>query len=235
MGRPLRANDVMTGWVATIAPDAWVKDAAKLMVERRVSALPVVNRNDRVVGIVSEGDLIRRSEIGTSPRREPWLRRLLQSSAREYLKVKGAKVRDVMTAPVISVGPQAPLHEVAAILDRHRIKRVPVLNRGRLAGIVSRADLVRQLATVPARPTARTARERELRREVLEAAQRSGAAGLNLNATVERGVVHLWGDLRSRAERKALLKAVGTVRGARKVEDHTSVMPLDVAAALQLL
>jgi CBS domain-containing protein len=234
MPRDLHASDVMTGWVATIAAEATVKDAAKLMIERRVSALPVVGAGARVVGIVSEGDLIRRSEIGTGARREPWLHRLLHGGAREYLKTRGATVRDVMSAPVISVGPATPLAELAALLDKHRIKRVPVLDGARLAGIVSRVDLVRQLATAPARPGARTPRDRELRREVLGAAQRSGAAGLNLNATVEHGVVHLWGDVRSRGEQKALRKAAGTVGGVRKVEDHTSVIPLRVGSALRL-
>jgi CBS domain-containing protein len=234
MPRALQASDLMTGWVATIAPEAAVKDAAKLMIERRVSALPVVSSGERVVGIVSEGDLIRRAEIGTDTRREPWLRRLLQSGAREYLKERGATVRDVMSSPVVSVGPATPLDEVAALLDRHRIKRVPVIDGERLAGIVSRVDLVRQLATVPVRPTARTPRDRELRGEVLEAARRSGAAGLNLNATVEHGVVHLWGDVRSRGEQKALLNALRSVRGVRKVADHTSVLPLRAVSALQL-
>lgn len=104
---------------------------------------------------------------------------------------------------------------------------MPVLDGGRLAGIVSRADLVRQLATTPARPTPRSARDRALRREVLKKLQ----PGLHLNATVEHGIVHLWGDVRSRAEQKALQAAVRTVDGVRKVEDHTSVMPLAVAAA----
>lgn len=227
----------MTGPVATIALDAAVKDAAKLMIERRVSALPVVDRNDRIVGIVSEGDLIRRTEIGTGPRREPWLHRLIhmQSDAREYLKARGTKVRDVMSAPVVTVRPATPLNEVAALLDRQRIKRVPVVDAGRLAGIVSRSDLVRQLATAPSRPAARTPRDRELRREVLDAMQRSGARGLNLNLTLDNGVVHLWGDVRSRGEQKALQKAARSVAGVRQVKDHTAVIPLRVSAELDLL
>jgi CBS-domain-containing membrane protein len=225
----------MTGSVATIPPDASVQDAAKLMVERRVSALPVTGRSDRVIGIVSEGDLIRRAEIGTAnARHKPWLGRLMQSGAREYLKTRGSKVRDVMSAPVITVRPATPLNEVAALLDRHRIKRLPVLDGDRLAGIVSRADLVRQLASAPVRPPARTPRDRELRHEVMEAVRRLGVGALNVNATVEHGVVHLWGDVRSRGEQKLLLKAARTVDGARKVEDHTVVIPWRVLAALEM-
>ena len=233
--RVLQAADVMTGWVATITPDATVKEAAQMMVARRVSGLPVLNGNGRVVGIVSEGDLMRRSEYGSVARRTSWLQRLLDSGARDYLRTKGGKVRDVMSKPAISVRPSTPLHEVARLLDEKRIKRLPVVDRGRLAGIVSRSDLVRQLATTPARPAARTARERKLRQQVLEAARSSSAQGLNLNVTVDQGVVHLWGDIRSRSDQKALLKAVGAIDGARKVRDHTSVIPLRVAAELDLL
>ncbi len=225
----------MTGWVATISPDATVKEAAQLMIERRVSGLPVVDRRDRIVGMVSEGDLMRRPEIGTGNRRTSWLQRLLDSGARDYLKTKGGKVRDVMSKPVLTVRPATPLHEVAELLDEKRIKRVPVVDRGRLAGIVSRVDLVRQLALAPTRPTARTARERKLRQQVLDAARSTGAQGLNLNVTVERGVVHLWGEVRSRSERQAILKAIRAVEGARNVRDHTSVIPLRVAAELDLL
>jgi CBS domain-containing protein len=231
----LRAGDVMTGWVATITPDATVKEAAQMMIERRVSGLPVVNRNERVIGMVSEGDLMRRAEFGSVARRTSWLQRLLDSGAREYLKTKGGKVRDVMSKPVISVRPSTPLHEVAQLLDEERIKRLPVLDRGRLAGIVSRADLVRQLATAPAPSAARTARERKLREQVLDAARSTGARGLNLNVTVDRGVVHLWGDVRSRLERRQVLKAVRAVDGARAVQDHTRIIPLRLAAGLDLL
>jgi len=231
----LQAADVMTGWVATVSPDATVQEAAQMMIERRVSGLPVVNRNERVVGIVSEGDLMRRTEIGTAARRTSWLQRLLDSGARDHPKTKGGKVRDVMSKPVITIRLATPLHEVAELLDEKRIKRVPVVDRGRLAGIVSRVDLVRRLALAPTRPTARTARERKLRQQALEAARSTGARGLNLNVIVERGVVHLWGEVRSRAEQKAVLKAVRAVDGARKIRDHTSVIPLRVAAELDLL
>ena len=225
----------MTGWVTTIDPDAGVNEAAQLMIERRVSALPVVDRNERLVGIVSEGDLIRRTEIGTDVQRTSWVRRLLQSGARHYVKSRGAKVRDVMNKPVITVRPAAPLREVAHLLEKHRIKRMPVVDGRRLIGVVSRVDLVRQLAAAPTRPAARTALDRELRRKVLEATRHSGAAGLNLGVTVEHRVAHLWGDVRSRGEQKALQKAARSVEGVRKVEDHTRVIPLRVAAALNLL
>ena len=229
----MQAQDVMTTVVATISAEATVKEAAKTMMERGISALPVMDSKDRVAGIVSEGDLMRRAELGSDGPRSWWLRVFAEDAARDYLKTHGASVREVMTSPVVSVRRTTPLDEVARLLEKHRIKRVPVLEAGRLVGIVSRADLVRRLATMPVRATVRSASDRALRRKVLKEMQKK--AGLDLlyiNITVEHGIVHLWGGVRSHLEQKALAVAAKAVEGVRKVEDHTSVIPLRVAAAL---
>ena len=229
----MQAQDVMTTVVATIPADATVQEAAKLMLERGISALPVMDSKDRVIGVVSEGDLMRRAEFGTDSSRSWWLRLFAEDAARDYVKTHGASVRDVMTSPVISVRRTTPLDEVARLLEKHRIKRAPVLDAGRLVGIVSRADRVRRLATTPIRLTARTASDRVLRRRVLKEMQKK--AGLDLayvNVTVEQGVVHLWGGMRSHAEQRALAVAAKAVEGVRKVEDHTHVIPLRVLAGL---
>ena len=229
----MQAQDVMTTVVATISADATVREAAKLMLERRISALPVMDDKDRVIGIVSEGDLARRAELGTDVARSWWLRAFAEDAAQDYLKTHGASVREVMTSPAVSVRKTTPLHEVASLLEKRHIKRVPVMEAGRLVGIVSRADLVRRLATLPVRPAARTAGDRVLRRQVLKEMQKK--AGLDLlyvNVTVERGVVHLWGGVRSHLEQRALAVAAKAVEGVRKVEDHTMVIPLRVLAGL---
>jgi CBS-domain-containing membrane protein len=230
----MQAQDVMSTVVATIPAGATVKEAAKLMLERGVSALPVMDSKDRVIGIVSEGDLVRRTELGTDSARSWWLRAFAEDSARDYLKTHGASVGEVMTSPPVTVRRSTPLHEIARLLEKHRIKRVPVLEAGRLVGIVSRADLVRRLAAAPARPAtpARRASDRALRREVLKQVRQSGIDLLYVNVTVEHAVVHLWGGARSRLEQKALRLAAKEVDGVRQVEDHTSVIPLRVAAAL---
>lgn len=142
----MQAQDVMTKQVAAIGAGASVREAARLMLERGVSALPVLNDKARVIGIVSEGDLVRRRELDTETEGSWWLLALAQGAARDYLKTHGATVRDVMTRPVIGVRPSASLKQVARLLQKHDIKRVPVLVEGRVVGIVSRADLVRQLA-----------------------------------------------------------------------------------------
>jgi CBS domain-containing protein len=229
----MQAQDVMTTVVATIPADATVREAAKLMLERGISALPVMDGKDRVVGMVSEGDLVRRAELGTDAPRSWWLRAFAEDAARDYLRTHGASVREVMASPVIGVRRTTPLDEVARLLEKHRIKRVPVLEAGRLVGIVSRADLVRRLATAPIRPTARAASDRALRRQVLKEMQKK--AGLDLlyvNVTVEHGIVHLWGGVRSHLEQRALAVAAKAVDGVRKVEDHTTVIPLRVLAGL---
>ena len=142
----MQAQDVMTTWVATLGANATVREAAQLMAERRVSALPVIDDEDRMIGIVSEGDLVRRAELGTETAGSWWLVALAKGAAADYRKTHGVAVSDVMTRRVVSVGPSTPLADVAQLMEKHRIKRLPVLDAGRLVGIVSRADLVRSLA-----------------------------------------------------------------------------------------
>ena len=190
---------------------------------------------DRVVGIVSEGDLVRRAELGTSAPGSWWLGLFAEDAARDYLKTHSSSVRDVMTRPVVSVRRTTPVQDIAKLLEKHRIKRVPVLEASRLTGIVSRADLVRQLVTGRAKPATRTANDRKLRAQVLNELQRSGARLDYVNATVEHGVVHLWGGVPSNAERKALRMAAKRIEGVRKVEDHSTVIPLRVSTALGLV
>ena len=231
----MQAQDLMTTTVASIREDATVQQAAKLMLERRVSGLPVLDGKDRVGGIVSEGDLVRRRELGTDAPRSWWLSLFAEDAARDYLKTHSASVRDVMTTPVVSVLRTTPMQEIARLLEKHRIKRVPVLDGGRLIGIVSRADLVRQLVTARTKPTTRTANDRKLRVQVFNELQRSDAHLEYVNVTVEHGVVHLWGGVPSNFEKKALRMAAKRLEGVRKVEDHTTVIPMRVATTLGLV
>lgn len=231
----MQAQDVMTTWVATIGAGATVQEAATLMLERRISALPVIDGKDRVVGIVSEGDFVRRPELGTGAARSWWLRVMAlptEGAAADYLKTHGVTVGDVMTRPVVSVRRSTPLREVARLLEKHRIKRVPVLEAGRLVGIVSRADLVRRLATAPVRPKARASGDRALRRQVLKGVAESGIDAMYVNVTVEHGTVHLWGGVRSEVERRALRTAARAAGAIGRIEDHTFVMPMRLIGAL---
>ena len=142
----MQAREIMSTWVATIGAGNTVREAARVMAERGISGLPVLDEHDRVIGMVSEGDLVRRAELGTETQGAWWLVALAAGAASDYRKTHGRAVRDVMTQPVISVRPSTPLAEVARLMHQRRIKRVPVIEEGRLVGILTRADLVRQLA-----------------------------------------------------------------------------------------
>src|SRR5690606_11257928 len=143
----MRARDIMTTSVVTVSPETRVPDIARVLLERRISALPVVDGAGRVIGIVSEGDLLHRAENKTERRRSWWLDLISSADtlAEDYVKSHGLTAKDVMNAPVISATPDASLAELATLLERHGIKRVPILENGALVGIVSRADLLRGL------------------------------------------------------------------------------------------
>jgi CBS domain-containing protein len=155
-GQPMRAIDVMTGNVITVTPETSIRELAKLLSDHGISGVPVVDEANSLVGIVSEGDLLHRTETGTErrvqPRRVRWLDGLMSDSnvARDYLKSHGRQVRDVMTRDVISVQETTELAEIADLLETKQIRRVPVVRDGKIVGIVSRANLVRALAMAPA-------------------------------------------------------------------------------------
>src|SRR5690606_1511825 len=145
----MKASDVMVSPVITVTPDTSVREAATLLLERRISAVPVVNAEGRLAGIVSEGDLMRRSEAGTERRRSWWLEAFSseEALAAEYVKAHGRRVAAVMTPRVITATPDTPLHEIATLFEKNSIKRVPIVKDGQLVGIVSRANLVQALAS----------------------------------------------------------------------------------------
>jgi CBS domain-containing protein len=230
----MRAGDIMTTQVVTVGPDAHIGEIAKLLLERRVSAVPVVGPDGGVLGVVSEGDLMRRPEIGTERHRSWWLSLLAGADelAHAYVKSHGLRARDVMSRPAVTVGEDAPLGEVARILEERRIKRVPVVrDDGGLTGIVSRADLLRALAArATAAPGGSSPDDRAIRERLLQTMKGLGFHGVAplglINVVVTDGVVHLWGLVRSEEQRHALRVAAETTPGVRSVEDHMSIEPL---------
>jgi CBS-domain-containing membrane protein len=220
----MRAMDVMTSEVVTVDENTPVQAAARLMAERGISALPVIDRHSRVIGMVSEGDLIHRTETGTERRRAWWLDLLSSTNrlAADYIKAHGGQVKDVMTRDVVSVTDTTPVADIAAVLETHRIKRVPVLREGRLIGIVSRANLVRALAmTIVEEPSGAEADDRTIRDRLLaELRAQRWAEVAPANVTVKDGVVHLWSSYMSEEERRALIVAAESIPGVRLVEDH---------------
>jgi CBS domain-containing protein len=220
----MRAADVMMSEVITVGEDASVQEAARLMAEHGISAVPVVDRDKRVVGIVSEGDLLHRAETGTERRRSWWLDMVASANqlAGEYVKSHSGCVKDVMTRDVISVTEETGVADIAILLETNRIKRVPVLLDGRLVGIVSRANLVRALAmTINERPSGAEADDRAIRDRLLaELKAQKWAEVSPANIMVKDGVVHLWSSYYSDQEKRALVVAAESIPGVRRVEDH---------------
>ncbi len=227
------AKDIMTTATTTVPPEMSVRDVAKLLLEKRISAVPVVDSDGALVGIVSEGDLIRRKETGTARPHSWWLSLLStsQDAAHEYVKAHGGEARDVMTTDVVTVSEDTSVEEVARTLESHRIKRVPVLDDGRLVGIVSRADLIRGLATWQAVPSG-SVDDRELKAAV-EAAIREADVGADfVSAVVSEGIVSLWGAVESDAEKRAVGVAAENVPGVKGVRNQVSLLPDNVRAVL---
>ena len=223
----MNAKDVMTSPVISIGPEAVVAEVAGLLLAHKVSAIPVLD-GEKLVGIVSEGDLIRRVEIGTDERPRSWWLRLFTDNdtlAREYTKSHAERVRDVMTRAVVAVSEETPLAEVAALFEKHQIKRLPVLREGRLVGIVSRADLIRGLAAARTAPRP-AAPDEEIRTRLLDALRSQPWSSIApADITVTNGLVELWGLYSSEAERRAARVAAESVAGVGRVADHRAPMP----------
>ena len=219
----MRAIDVMVRDVVTVRPDTDVAEAIKLLAEHDVSALPVLDKEGVLVGVLSEADLIHRTEIGTEKHRPWWLEAVTGGStlAEEFAKSHGKKVGEVMTDGVISVSEETPLSEIAALFERKRIKRVPVVKDGKLVGIVSRSNLIQALASAVGRIDQHDETDRQIRLQLLSKLKDQPWTGFGeRNITVSDGVVHLWGLVGSEAERKALLALAEGVPGVSRVSDE---------------
>ena len=221
----MKVRDVMTTSVSTVTPATEVRSAARQMAEIGVSALPVVDEQRRVVGIVSEGDLIHRKELGTARHRSWWLEMFgtQEMLARDYIESHAKSVRDVMTPSVISVTEDALLSDVAAILEKHNIKRVPVLRNGVLVGIVSRADLVKALAwqEAPSRADTDDAAIRNTFAQRLRSQVWVPAAYVSF--TVSDGTISLYGLVGSEDQRQVLRVMAETIPGVRKVKNEVTL------------
>jgi CBS domain-containing protein len=220
----MRAMDVMTTKVITVDEKATVPEAARLLAEHGISAVPVIDKDERVIGIVSEGDLLHRAETGTERCRSWWLDMMSSTNklAGEYIKSHSGKVKDVMTRDVLSVTEETSVADIAVLLETKRIKRVPVLRDGKLVGIVSRANLVRALAmTINEAANGGEADDRAIRDKLLvELKAQKWAEVSPANVTVKDKVVHLWSSYLSEQEKRALIVAAENIPGVRRVEDH---------------
>jgi CBS-domain-containing membrane protein len=222
----MKAADVMATNVITVRPDTPVATIAEVLLTNRISAVPVVNNKDVLVGIVSEGDLIHRVEAGTERHRSWWLELLTgkETLAHEFVMSHARKAADVMTRPVISVQPDTPLGDIAALLEKHRIKRVPVASNGKIVGIVSRANLIQALVNLNRAKTETTVDDLALHSNILEQLRsKPWVDPSKISVLVNNGSVELWGIVDSETEKNAIRVVVEVTSGVRQVANKLVV------------
>jgi len=221
----MKASDVMTVGAATIRSDASAPEAARLMLQYAISGLPVVDAAGHVVGIITEGDFLRRTETGTERQHRPrWLEVLLGPGrlADEYVHSHSRKVEEVMTRQVVKVAEETPVDEIARLMERHRIKRVPVTRDNTVVGIVSRANLLRGLARLADQAPAATANDLAIREQILtELDAQVWGRRAPIDVTVRNGIVQLWGPVADERVAQALRVAAENVPGVKGVEVTT--------------
>jgi CBS domain-containing protein len=216
----MRAHQIMTRSVITIAPDATILEAARTMLQHHVSGLPVVDATGKLLGIVSEGDFIRRSEIGTPPKRGRWLKVLLGDSAVDYVREHGRSVSDVMTCDPVTITEDATLEEIVDAMESNGVKRLPVMKGDRLVGLVSRANLMQAVASLAREIPDPTAGDDHIRSRVVAAIDKNDWSPFGLNVIVRDGSVHLSGMITDERARQAAIVAAQNIAGVIKVHDH---------------
>ena len=221
----MQAQDVMTQHVISVSPDDTIARAIRLMLQEQISGLPVLDGSGRLVGVVTEGDFLRRAETATERKRPRWLEFLAGPGrlADEYVHAHGRKVGEIMTADPVTVVEDTPLEEVVALMEKRRVKRIPVVRGDKVVGIVSRANLLHALARLavevaPTKATDTTIREQLLAKLGKEKWAPTGA----IEVIVRNGVVDLWGTITDERERQALIVAAENIPGVKRVNDHVA-------------
>jgi CBS domain-containing protein len=225
----MQARDVMASPVVTVGKSATVREVARILLEKHISAVPVIDSAGKVAGIVTESDLMHRTEAGTERPYSWWLHLLAGGApiAADYVKSHAVKIEDVMTPDVVTAAPETPLHEIATLLEKNRIKRVPIINKdGDLVGIVSRANLIQVIAST--RPKLEmTLSDSAIRYRLLNELKKQPWTHMyNLSVTVTDGIVDLWGYAQSDDERRAIRVAAEAIPGVTLVNDHLADSPV---------
>ena len=224
----MRAKDVMTPNVITVDENTPVEQIAQTLLRWRISAVPVLDDKDLLIGIVSEGDLVRRAESGTDRLPPWWLTAIADPEARatDYTKTHGHLAKDVMTKEVLTVDETTGLAEIAKLLEEQRIKRVPVLRKSKIVGIVSRANLLHGLAAADLSSATPGDSDQEIRAAVLNRLRNDADIAMeSLNVTVGGGVAHLWGTALSDVQKDAIRIIAESTPGVKQTDDHLTVLP----------
>ncbi|WP_168012026.1 CBS domain-containing protein [Halomonas salinarum] len=224
----MRAADVMTTKVISVSPETDVQEIVRVLLDHRISAVPVVDDDQRLMGMVSEGDLMGRAD-GQDDNGEPWWRALVGSEkAASYIKTHGQVAKDIMSHPVVDVEEDISVAEIARLLEKRHIKRVPVTRDGKVVGIVSRANLLQGLASTP--PAEEGTQDDRSLRDALNQELEEKLNTVRVNVIVKDGVVELWGLVASDEEMKAVQLAAESQPGVKRVENNMSRMPLGYGA-----
>jgi CBS domain-containing protein len=218
----MRAHQIMTRPVVTVTPETTIVDAANLMLQKHVSGLPVADIGGKLVGVVSEGDFIRRSEIGTGRKRGRWLKFVLGpgKSASDFVHEHGCKVGEVMTRSPLTITEDTALDEIVELMEKNNVKRLPVMRGDKVVGIVSRANLLQAVASLARQVPDPTADDDHIRNRVIDALEKNDWCPFGLSVIVRDGIVHLSGVITEERARQAAVVAAEGVQGVKKVHDH---------------
>jgi CBS domain-containing protein len=218
----MRAHQIMTRPVITVSSDTTILEAANIMLQRHISGLPVVDGAGKLVGIVSEGDFIRRSEIGTQRKRNRLLNFILGpgQAATDFVHEHGGKIAEIMTPEPVTITEDTSLEAIVTLMEKNRLKRLPVIRDDRVVGIVSRANLLQAVASLARQIPDPTADDDHIRNRIIDALEKNDWCPHGLNVVVRDGIVHLSGIITDERSRQAALVCAENIAGVKKVHDH---------------
>jgi len=221
----MKIQDVMTQYVISVGPNETIARAVQLMLKERISGLPVIDDTGRLVGMVTEGDFLRRAETGTQRRRPRWLEFLAGPGrlAEDYVQTHGRKISEVMSFDPVTVTEETPIEDAVTLMQKRHVKRLPVVRGDKVVGIVSRANFLQTLASIGSEVSPTTSDDKTIRERILAELNRQKWAPTGmLDVVVRDGVVTLWGTITDERERQGLIVAAENVPGVRRVNDHVA-------------
>jgi CBS domain-containing protein len=218
----MRAHQIMTRSVISVTPEATILEAANVLLERHISGLPVVDEAGKLVGIVSEGDFLRRSEIGTQRKHGRWLKFVLGAgqAATDFVHENGRRISEVMTRDPLTITEETPLEEIVTLMQKSGVKRLPVMRGEQLVGIVSRANLLQAVASLAREIPDPTADDDHIRDRIIDALGKNDWCPTGLSVIVRDGIVHLSGVITDERSRQAAMVCAENIAGVKKVHDH---------------
>ena len=222
----MRVRDVMSTKVVSASPEMALVDAIMVMTKHHISGMPVLDDRGALIGMITEADCLRRGETSRKPRPSRWYDAFFgpQLTARAYIRNYGRKVRHVMSQNAVTVGENATLDQVVELMEENRVKRLPVVRQGKVVGIVSRANLMRALASVIRDAPKLAPTDRELRSQIMSRiGQENWSAGTEIDVLARQGQIDLWGTIIDESQREALKVLVENTPGVASLADHTAL------------